>query len=484
MDHLNNRSLEELREIVYSIQKKLSRHAPVVRNINSWPIVRNLLYHHLYEGAYSENGRRFRYNKVRLSNVLRILVNFKYIIKSLYRRKKIKCDFLFMYESHDIYSERNGVTFHKIKDPYYEFLINKYNCKKICIKGTNKDYAPEKSLIFYSLYSFTYNLYYLFFFREFRKSFKKCKILVNSINKILDSKKFNSRLSPYWVYDFIYKSCYWSDFYSIILKNASCKAIFTCCYFRNPQNHGLAGACDKLGINLIDIQHGAITTQFTNWCKNKDFSYSFLPKCYLCWDKEQQSIMSSYNRQGTYLKPILGLNIPFRNHVNSTNLEKYKNLKKGYILILFIHQNLSSRWNNIYLNEVSKNLKPGIVIYFHFHPNSKKSEIEQTQSYFKDCKNIIFKIPQVSGLLPLICISDICMTRFSTAAFEAFSLEKNVLFLEQSAKLYFRNNINSFYTSNVAEVSRFINKYTPHNSSKACDLSFDTTNLINTLSSL
>ena len=234
MDHLNNRSLEELREIVYSIQKKLSRHAPVVRNVNAWPIVRNLLYHHLYEGAYSENGRRFRYNKVRLSNVLRILVNFKYIIKSFYRIKKIKCDFLLMYETHDIYSEKDGITYHKIKDPYYEFLINKYNCQKVCIKGTNKDYAPEKSLIFYSLYCFTYNLYYLFFFREFRKSFKKCIKLVNSINKILASKKFNSRLSPYWVYDFIYKSCYWSDFYSIILKNASCKAIFTVLLFQKP----------------------------------------------------------------------------------------------------------------------------------------------------------------------------------------------------------------------------------------------------------
>ncbi len=398
-----------------------------IDKINVWPLLRRTLWTQL------QNTSKKRNHVILESNIFHFLKSFLAKIVNLARSSNKEASYLFF--SSPIYLQllKNGNYFDRIIDP----LIYSLNTPKSFEKYYIKFISPAIKLQFSSTVfvsaktkNLQINSYDLNILNNIACEVDlEPKSLVNAFQKSL--RQFNAS----------FKTA--NEF---LIKHRNVKIIYVVCWY-NPTMMGIVAAAKKLGIKVIDVQHGKqgkFNAMYSGWrhISHKE-KYVMMPDYFWCWGEPSAKQMLKTSKDRKTHIPFVGgypwidywkQNEKFK--VKNKSLFQEKNIKKILVTLQPIVWSETKLIPDFILEFMRKNDKSYYFI-FRLHPNNKV-KMKEIKKYFVGISNSNFCFDNSKlDLYALFDEVDFHITRFSSTCFEASLFQvKTLLYGKDSFELY------------------------------------------------
>lgn len=125
----------------------------------------------------------------------------------------------------------------------------------------------------------------------------------------------------------------WQAYFTEILAEIRPRAVFLECYYYTIAM-ALIGACKKLEITTVDIQHGFYGNYhglYTHWTKIPMNGYDLLPDNFWCWGQISKEHMEKwYDPKRVHHRPIVGGNVRITQWFEKEHLSTDKGIKSFY----------------------------------------------------------------------------------------------------------------------------------------------------------
>lgn len=417
-NNLPQKSLFALWQEIFNFEK--SYPVDILKNgeIYLYPFIRQWLWLKLtYYFFYKKNNSKIKL----VYGVEEIPINMRLRLKEWYHIKEIQevkeeVQYLFLtsYSSVENVKIDNGKIYQRIIDPIYE-EVSKYGktLKISFLQNYLHAYDYQSSSFFYPMQLFmlpmekkTRFLNEDVFSYNF---FKKINLHIESLNIDIDE-----------IMEMLNDVFYGVECYFEILKKINPKIIFLHSFFYHIP---IIIAAHKLGICVVDIQHGEISPKnpayggFDNFLKKNDI-YNFLPDIFFIWSnkylKHMQVTFPLYNKSIIIGNFWIDKQKQFYKHlIQDYLIKKVINSKQKIVLLLLSN---GSKVDNFFLSLVNL-LNDNFLILIRHHPKPKRLF---TKNDFSNKQNIIIdKLIDDCILGELFESCDYCISEGSAASKEA-----------------------------------------------------------------
>lgn len=428
------------------LEKKYPVEEWKVNEVCVWPYLRNKLYFLLnleiekekriknYQRINARVNKKFnKYYKLVTS-----FVKFNYFFFFLKKKK-----FLFFEASTHRILFRD-VTYNK----FYDTIINECNLEK---ESYIFNYLNEGKKKFESR-NIRYNIFeQLEYYNNYKKFFKtkRTEEAFRSFDSFFDefkrynfSNNFLNSFSEKGVKNSVFSIYQKSLFFDKIFKKMQPKEIFILCYYNNLNTYAIVLAAERMGIKLIEMQHGPqtnIQSSYSNWTKVTENNFKMLPRSYWNWDYESKKVIDKWSNNLTNFNAFVGGNawVDYWNY----NSHKFKFKFNNYIL--YTLQSLSL--DLLFPESIIKLIKDGKYLWMiRLHPR-QLAEKNNIVNFLKN-KNIIENInieEATSFPLPLLlkkCIVNV--THYSGTVNEAVMMNKTSILLDKLGVSCFEEFVN------------------------------------------
>ena len=236
-------------------------------------------------------------------------------------------------------------------------------------------------------------------------------------------------------------------------------AVFYC-----PNSMAISLACHRLGIRVVEYQHGAPNeyhAMYTNWNNMPYKGYELIPDIFWTWGESSKSIVEKWAKNTTKHKAIIGGNLwmtYFKYSDVGTNIENLTKLyNKSKINILVSLQ--GDEFFPYFIFDNIKSSSSTITWHFRNHPSLLISEGLKNQ--ITEFSNTEINFSSNALLYNLLKLINIHITSFSTVAFEAQSFNIPTIFTHINALNGYEHLINKnglYYADTSEKLKMLINK--------------------------
>jgi len=255
-----------------------------------------------------------------------------------------------------------------------------------------------------------------------------------------------------------------SKYFEDLLKETQAKVAYVVCYYTI---HGFAFslAASKLGIPMVDIQHGVQNSHpsYANWQKVPDTGYQLLPKHFWCWSHEDTASINKWAHQSRFHNAFTGGvpwiaaceqggNHAFRAFVERVRSKTEEQRDKKHVLI-----SLGWRNESIFL-ELVKQSADTCYWWVRLHPSMFETR-DLIKKEYSQFANVEVDLATDTPLPLLLHKMDFHLTMISSVILEASSMSVPSITLDPSAIAYYRNEIDSGwckYIENPSEIVDYI----------------------------
>ncbi|MBG15666.1 MAG: hypothetical protein CL853_04865 [Crocinitomicaceae bacterium] len=326
------------------------------KSIELWPWIRRCLLDAYLKKIRGEKIKQL--NKNNLLNLKLLLTHSLIYIKSKKKFKNYlknlsieKTDVLIVDQENDYLDKINYLAYNRYSDPFYELLKSKKKVNKI----TTSNQRNSLNALYPSLLINCEELLLYYFSKHYLLSFIPKKSLQKVFEKLISELDLKIDLD-FCVNNFV-KILSFEKLFISVLSSSKPKIIF-CKMFYSVENMGLNLAAKKLGIKVIDIQHGKngkYNHMMSCWSRFPKNGYKLLPDFFWTW--------------GDYFSTNINTHFP-------KNLSKHHTISGGNLwLSKCIHQNPFELTENesVFLEKIkSKN-----CILFALQPIDKENTIPE-----------------------------------------------------------------------------------------------------------
>lgn len=250
---------------------------------------------------------------------------------------------------------------------------------------------------------------------------------------------FKSQFSTENFFSFFSTIYYKSLFFEAILKKINPKQLYITCYYCNS-SFPLIIAAKKLGIEVIEMQHGVMDTHhipYGFWTKTPPNGYEMMPDVIWNWDIISAQLIQE-NFKNTPVKSMVKGN-PWVDYLKK---EKIEGLDAQYILYSlqpFLENEM------LFPPEMIKAINElPYVWYLRLHPRQVLDQpmlIDYLKSQGTNMAKINFDLATEAYLPPLLEHAKLHITQYSSCVIEAALLNKKTWLIYADAQLYFKEYI-------------------------------------------
>lgn len=428
-------------ETIVKIEKEFDVHRLRYDSFYVWPILKSrLLFNAIYSNsnskaevnAGSDNSKRTnRYFSFLLSlynSIKGILSLNLFIYKTCkdYKKKKIK--FLVLDVGNICYVDYDkGKRYSRYLSPYFEYLNIRGGALLLNL-------SKEKNITNKSTQCYYYNMQN---FRTYRQLKYRISLLRNKseikknnldeINSYLDTINYPVKVDILNLHYYLEEVKMYTKIYFKILKRTRPSAVFFGCFYGNPSYDGLTLAAKKLGIKVVDIQHGvsAFDTMYLGWDHAPSGGFDLLPDYFWVWSAQDVKEVLDSRGSSIQLQPVLGGNLWYKKfkeeqHPSESDvlLSKLKGKFKKTILVCLDH----SRPLDEFIIEAIEKGKDWLWLV-RFHPLDQKDPGYRDRyiERLKIFENVNYSESTNGSLYHVLSLSSYAITYYSTVSFEALT---------------------------------------------------------------
>jgi hypothetical protein len=427
------------------VEKKLNLNDLQVYGFNPWPLIRLRILN-----KYTNNDGKIDYASKKSFNKNKSKIKFiisysksilRYLANPLTQEKFEILYFTRQSESQDVVCDK---PFNRYSDSFKHFFENEYKVKivEVCDQEYVSDNINNVTSIDFLI----------------KKIIVKCKFLrKTNFSKVLSfdqvnqeiKKEFNFHVDVQADLMFIY---YLSKEFKKILRLCKPKLVFLTVFYR-LEAMAMSLACQKLGIRVVEYQHGAQNdyhAMYTHWNNIPKKGYELIPDYFWMWGETSKKRITNWADKTTKHKAMVGGNIwvTFNRDRNINNENKLDYFIDGKINILISLQ--GDQFFPHFLFESIKNNTDDFMWYFRDHPRLPIScDLRNKILKLSNCE---IKISSQVPLYELFKSIDIHITAYSSVAFEAQSFNIPTIFTHDNALNGYKELINKnglFYAGNL-----------------------------------
>jgi hypothetical protein len=456
---INN--VEDIKNIILSLEDKFPVDTWSVNSIDAWPILRVRLFTELNKTYVNKLVRKpsdFGGTKT-LSSTQRI----KRFFNTFFNFQKLK-------KTDNIYTStfsHRALYKNKYYSKFYEPILIDVNSSGIIIEHNSKHFYNLKEI---------YNKDKVLFFEDF---VYVTDFIYSQLNKVkLYNPIKNANLAQYDLFLNNLKSLnlplslrekfelntlkitflkldVYVKVYSKILRKTKPKYTFQVCHY-STNSIALSIASKKLNIPSVEIQHGPqppFHLSYGLWSKVKQNGYNTLPTVFWNWDKNSYNTINHWQKEQQYHKAIV---------LGNTWLDylkpKLTEGKKEYVLYSLQPMSFNLLFPDYLVDFIKKS---PLKFWLRIHP----TDINRKQDYIKFLKEneltnyVYFDDGSTYSLPETLAFSKIHVTYSSGCAIEAAHFGVKTILLDSRSVNYYQELINNkmafIASNNVSFISHF-----------------------------
>lgn len=431
---------------ITSVEHRLNLSELNIYDYNPWPYLRLVILN-----KYDTKRCQVVHRRVVWINKLKNFIKsfFLYMANPV---KKEKVDILYFTRQSENQDMVRGETFNRYSDSFKYFFSKKYKVKvlEVCdqenIKSNNKDVTYIDFLI--------------------KKTRIKCKFITKiksskaplyDVNQVIEN-EFGFQIDVGSDLTFIHHLS--ADFVKM-LRCYEPELVFLASFYR-PEAMAMNLACHKLGIRVVEYQHGAQNdyhAMYTHWENIPSKGYELIPDTFWMWGEIPKKRIEIWAEKTTKHTALVGGNLwmtYFRDNEGETKkiIECFKSDRTNILIAL-----QGDKFFPEFLLEGIKNNSDEIMWHFRDHPRIPiSSRLKNKILQFPNCK--IHSSSQMP-LYELLKKIDIHITGYSTVAFEAQSFNIPTIFTHLDALRGYQELINKnglFYVDSLESFNEIILK--------------------------
>jgi hypothetical protein len=420
---------------------------------NPWPYIRLLLLDKWRDENIELDMNQTKKSKNKFFN---ILVSFLQYIKNPILKKDVDIIYFSHFPWSKVFFE--GKHFDKNADSFWYFFSKDYKIKNIELGS-----EPEVEGELYFKKNTTYIDFILSLARVEYKILSYFKSQKFFLFKNLDEaivKNFGFKVQYCNELSYIY---FLSKKLEKVLYKYNPKAVFLGVFY-SPNSMAISLACHRLGIQVVEYQHGAPNKthpMYSHWENIPHQGYELIPDIFWTWGKSSQKVVQAWMKYTKKHKAIIGGNLWmgfYRKNAPTLNREDTAVIyNKDKVNILVSLQ--GDQFFPYYLLESIKDSVNSIDWHFRDHPTLLISDgLKEKLSSFS---NTEIEYSSRAPLYNLFGMIDIHITSFSTVAFEAQSFNIPTIFTHVNAKNGYRSLLSKnglYYAASSAELNLLIDK--------------------------
>jgi len=451
-------ALKEFIEKISIVEEQLDLSRLKVDGYNPWPCLRLLILDKYNRRKINAKKRSLFKKLIALLQWVKLFLRsfFLYISYSL---DNTKVDVLFFTRQSDSQKVVNGELFNKYSASFNYFFSKKYKVKELEICDEKQIKGNRRDVIYYDFILKKTRI--KCFLRQFES--KVDLQLFDDINHIVQ-KEFGFKIAPEAVLRFIYAL---SLEFLKTLKKHNPKLVFLTVFYC-PEAMAMCLACHRLGIQVVDYQHGAQNNHhpmYTHWNNIPRKGYELIPSFFWMWGEVSQKRIDMWAVSTIKHKAIVGgdlwLTYSRENDAGITGIEKcYKENKVNILISL-----QGDVFFPDFLLESMKSSAKGYIWHFRDHPRLPVSKAlrKRLMAY----PNAEFDYSSNVSLYPLLKYTDIHITAYSTVAFEAQNFNVPTIFIHNEALDCYAELLNKnglYYVDSCESLNILLTKILSHQS--------------------
>jgi hypothetical protein len=428
---------------INKIEKSIDISNLNVFNFNVWPLLRR--------NIFAKYNQQFQINPNKLikigylTKVKTILICTQNYLKNPIKKDNI--DILYFTRSSELIDIGNDILYNKYSDPLIEFFGDKYKIKVLETQDSyiKKDKAYNNNK--------TTNIFIKTLFIRVKTAIKL------KIKNTFQNKNLNEKIEE--IFDFkidlnkdILLINELSKYFDKILKSYSPKIVMLACFYR-PEAMAMTLACKKLGIKVVEYQHGAqndIHFMYTNWHNITGKGYDLLPDIFWTWGSVSAKRIDTWANKTTRHKTIVGGNLWLSHkRIEYQKKEEFQTNDNKYNILLSLQGD--ERFPDFLIKYIENEGKK-YSWYFRDHPRFSISN--KLKKKLNEITGTSIKQTSDQDLFTLLKKMDLHLTGYSTVAFEAQSFGVPTIFTHINARngyweilnkngLYFADNSKDFH---------------------------------------
>ena len=449
----------EILDTLKYIEKQYPVELWEVHKVKVWPLIREKLIYALYgNNAYNDVSRKTKLKK--FHQICKYVKNCKSNILDTY-----KADVLIL---HDNINRNillsNGEWYDHNLDPIVDVL------EKNKIRYISLENFIFENNIKIPCYCNSSVVNYKLLFHRLKYVIKKPSIVdvylpeydvflnkVNAFDKDLKEKLKIKNL----VHEVTLLEIY-SEFFEKLLNLHGIKMVLFSCWYA-AFKYALSMACNRIGIPVVDVQHGSAGSGnhpfYKNWTKFPiNGRYEVLPSAFLCWTKEDEEAISSWNSK--YIKafcvgkPISYVLNDMKNKIHKTNILDGNDTGNLILLSLTWGKEIPSWLSQFILSNHE------YIWVIRYHPKIDEHQVRFIET-IKNSRNVI--IDGVASY-PLEWLLERCfchITTLSSTVRDALFMGKPSIVVDREGLVYFADllqNDNVFLAFSTNELQKAIKK--------------------------
>ena len=455
LNHKNNL------DIINQLEESIDLSKITYCGINVWPIVKLAIYQERHDSCQIPK-KSFGTLFFLIKKILVKLVN----VNTTLNRKDII--FLSRYENYSVRKE--GRYFDKHIDPHIENIDDRISHIKL-----------ELFSSFSRILNKAINPYYLLGINSSSDSMAKVSSidiqLLSELNKVR-SNYFHltqQRLSVDWVIEYVHTFKQYSDYFVSLLEQIKPRLAFVTCYY-SPMNMGFVNACKRLGVLVVDIQHGQqgmYHPMYNNWTVKTEKWNDLVPDKLWVWDKSESDISLMNSNKYQYIERIDGGNqfvstylsnrIKFDKKSCNEYLEEKNNKYSKTILV--VCSNVQNIYDLVHDNVIAlMKENNGWFWVVRLHPNSPPSQSSILSDYLYKSGAINFSIMKHNqcNFIAAIINVDVLISNNSSALIEGLEIKLCRIIVHEYGKILYQNYIDAgllYYAGTLNDIRTSIASY-------------------------
>ena len=424
-------------------------------DFNPWPYIRLAILHKystidIHKKKSSKNLQKKR----NVSKFINLFKSWQRYIKNPIINEKI--DIVFFTRVSESTDVVDGKRFNRYSDSLKYFFSKNYNIKTLeisDIESTSNRVVMDKYITSIDFILKIQQIKYKLYSRMNKVECFKNNTLENEIEQVFGFKVNVAQDIAY------------IDFLSLkfmkILKSYNPKLLFLTVFYR-PEAMAMSLACHRLGIRVIEYQHGAQNdyhAMYTHWMNVPKNDYELIPDVFWMWGSVPKNRIERWSKNTSKHQAVIGGNLwlSFNKQRDVKILKLDKHYKKDKINILVSLQ--GDRFFSEFLLECIKNSSENIMWHFRDHPRLPLSD--KLKKQITNFENVELNFSTETTLYELLKKTDIHITGYSTVAFEAQSFNVPTVFIHSNALNGYNSLINKnglFYAKDSEELGILIEK--------------------------
>lgn len=422
-------------------------------DFNPWPYIRLKI---INRYSLATGNVQERLNQSFVEKLKSLYISFVTYIKNPIRKEPV--DIVYFTGLSESNETLKNKRFNRHAGGFYELFFNRYKIKTLEINDTNwvgREGSSSKNIT---------NIEFIINITKIKHKLLlwiRTPYLLSCENLNIEIEKEFGFQVPLTT-DLVYLNML-SQTFMRVMKEYKPKLVFLTVFYR-PEAMAMSLACHRLGIRVVEYQHGAQNNyhyMYTNWTKIPKRGYELVPDVFWMWGSASQDRIDSWSRNTTKHKAIVGGNLwmtycrRFESKVEIEGLREIYNKNQTNILVSLQGDEYFAEY---LIDNIEKSSKD---ICWHFRDHPRLTLSKELRRKLLSYPNTELVFSSEAPLYELLKVTDIHITGYSTVAFEAQSFLVPTIFTHENARNGFgalTNKNGLYYADNSTEMMSTINK--------------------------